>query len=105
MGVLILIDYLHRHEAVAGIGERDGNRPRVVVEHRSRIESVAVGTYDRRVGQIQFATVREIADATAFFDPLAKVHVGLGAIEVVGGDGDGIPVWRLRARLMLSWVS
>src|SRR5580704_13794860 len=45
-----------------------------------------------------------MADATAF-DPFAKVHVGLGAIEVVGGDRDGIAGWRLRNRLGLSWVS
>src|ERR1700741_2313592 len=102
MGILILIDHLHRHEAVAGIGERDGHRPRVVVEHRPRIESVAVGTYDRRVGQIQLAAVREVADVTAFEDPLAKVHIGLGAIEVVGGDRDGTACWRLRNSLRLG---
>jgi len=45
--------------------------------------------------------VREVADATAF-DPFAKVHIGLGAIEVVGGDGDGIAGWRLRNRLRLG---
>jgi hypothetical protein len=42
--------------------------------------------------------MREVADATAF-DPFAKVHIGLGAIEVVGGDGDR---WRLRNRLRQS---
>src|SRR6267378_3268317 len=39
---------------------------------------------------------------TAFFDPLAKVHVGLGAIEVVGGNGDGIACSHLRNRLRLG---
>jgi hypothetical protein len=48
--------------------------------------------------------VREVADATAF-DPFAKVHIGLGAIEVVGGDRDGITGWRLRNRLGPSWVN
>src|SRR6202043_574132 len=48
--------------------------------------------------------MREVADASAF-NPFAKVHVGLGAIEVVGGDRDGIAGWRLRNRLGLSWVS
>jgi hypothetical protein len=43
MGVLI-------HEAIAGIGQRNGYRPLVQVEHRHRIERVAVGTHDRRVG-------------------------------------------------------
>src|ERR1700726_1755916 len=48
--------------------------------------------------------MREVADASAF-NPFAKVHVGLGAIEVVDGDRDGIAGWRLRNRLGLSWVS
>jgi hypothetical protein len=35
-------------------------------------------------------------------DPFAKVHIGLGAIEVVGGDRDGSAGWRLRNRLRRS---
>src|SRR5712671_2031696 len=46
--------------------------------------------------------MREVANATAFDDPFAKVHVGLGAVEVVGGDGDGIAGWRQRNRLRLG---
>lgn len=47
MGVVILIDHLYRHEAVAGIRQRDNHGPRVEVEHRERIESVAVGAHDK----------------------------------------------------------
>jgi hypothetical protein len=43
--------------------------------------------------------MREAANATGFDDPLGKVHVSLGAVEVVGGDRDGIAGWRQRLRL------
>jgi hypothetical protein len=42
--------------------------------------------------------VREVADAAAF-DTFAKVRIGLGAIEVIGGDRDGIAGWRSRNKL------
>jgi hypothetical protein len=41
-GVLVLIDYLHRHESLAGIGQRNCHRTGVEVEHRSGIQRVAV---------------------------------------------------------------
>jgi hypothetical protein len=36
------------------------------------------------------------------FDNRAKVHFGLGAIEIVGGYGDSVAGWRLRNRLRLG---
>src|SRR5260370_8207704 len=45
-GVLVLIDYLHRHEALAGVGQHDCHRTGVEVEYRRRIQRVAVAPYN-----------------------------------------------------------
>src|SRR5882724_9953448 len=47
--VVVLIDHLHGHEAFAGIGQRDRDRPRVEVEDCGGVERVPVQADDRLV--------------------------------------------------------
>src|SRR5258708_34180197 len=43
-GILILIDDLHPHEALAGVRQRNRYRPGIEVDNHKRIQRVAVGT-------------------------------------------------------------
>jgi hypothetical protein len=86
--VLVFVDYLHRQEALAGIGQGDGHRPRIEVEHRRRIERVAVHPDDGLLGdRRRFAAMHEFAEAPVL-DHAAEIEIGLGADEIVGGDED-----------------
>jgi hypothetical protein len=42
MGILVLIDHLHRHEAPASIGQRYRHGPSIKIEHGRRLERVAI---------------------------------------------------------------
>jgi hypothetical protein len=60
--VLVLIDYLHHHETLAGIGQRDRHRTGVEVEHRERIQGVTVGAdYAPADDRRQLAAMPEFA--------------------------------------------
>src|SRR5258707_3499638 len=74
-GVLVLIDYLHRHEALAAVGQHNCHRTGVEVEYRRRIQRVAVGPYNALlVNQHRLAAMPEFAEA-APFDIEAKIDV------------------------------
>src|SRR6266446_3635985 len=66
-GVLILVDWLHRHEAPAGVGQRDCHRAGVEVEHRTRIQRVAVRPYNTLlIERHRLAEMQEFAKAAPF---------------------------------------
>jgi hypothetical protein len=66
--------------------EGDPHRPRVEIEHRFGIEGVTIGTH-AGIFERQVAKNDELAKC-APFDEESEVHVGLGAIEIVGRDWD-----------------
>ena len=67
--VVVLVDHLHRHEPVAGVGQCHSDRSRIEVEHGGRIESVAVGPDDElMVDGGQFAKDEELPEAVVFRD-------------------------------------
>ena len=62
--VFVLVEYLHRHEALAGVGQRDRDGPGVEIEHRGRVERVAVHADDVLVLDVcRLAVVLEFAEA------------------------------------------
>ena len=92
---MVFVDDLHRHEALAGIGQRDGNGSGIEVKHRGRIERVAVHADDHLLIDLsRAADVQELAKAD-FFHGLAHVEVRLGTGEILDRDRNGR---RLRMR-------
>ena len=88
---MILVDHLHRHEALAGVGHRDRHRPGIEVEYGGRVERVAVEADDGLVvDRRRLAAMEELAEA-AILDDVAHVEIGLRADEVVDGDGIRAP--------------
>ena len=62
--VVVLVDHLHRHEALARVGQRDRHRSGIEVEHTRRIKRVAIGALDDVVvDRRQLAVVVELAEA------------------------------------------
>jgi hypothetical protein len=88
-GVLILIDDLHPHEALAGVRQRNRHRSRIEVDNRKRIQRVTVGAdnalLDRRS---KFAAMPEFSETTVLDHP-GEINIGLGAVVVFDGDGLG----------------
>src|SRR5882757_3931134 len=88
-GVLILIDDLHPHEALAGVRQRNRYRPGIEVDDRKRIQRVAVGTnnalLDRRS---TLAAMPEFSETAVLHHP-GEINIGLGAVVVLDGDGLG----------------
>ena len=81
---MVLVDHLHRHEALARVGQGDRHRPGVEIEHRRRIERVAIQADDRLlVDRRRLAAVEELPEA-AILDDVAEIEIALGADEVVG---------------------
>jgi len=85
-GVLILIDDLHPHEALAGLRQRNRHRPSIKVENRKRIQRVAVGTNNALLyGRSKLVAMPEFSE-TADLDHSGKINIGLGAVVVLDGD-------------------
>ncbi len=62
--IVILVDHLHRHEALARIGERNRDRAGIEIEHRLGIERVTIHTNDvLLVDRDRLAAVDEPAEA------------------------------------------
>ena len=81
-GEVVLVDDLERHESLAGIREGDGHRPGFEVEHRRRIERVAVHADDRLpLKRGQLAVVAELPEAP-IFDDVAEIEVALRTSKV-----------------------
>jgi hypothetical protein len=86
--VLVFVDHLHRQEALARIGQGDRHRTGIEVEHRRRIERIAVHPDNRLPGdRRRLAAMHELAKA-AVLDHAAEIKIRLGADEIVGGYGD-----------------
>src|SRR5262249_18591571 len=84
--VLVFVDYLHRHEMLAGIGQRNRHRTTIEVEKREGIQGVAVGPDNASpTNRREVTAVPELAKRSALGNE-TKIDIGLGAIVVVDGD-------------------
>src|SRR6267142_3529298 len=82
-GVLILIDDLHPHEALACIWQCNRHRSAIEVDNRERIQRVAVGPDNALLsGRSKLTAMPEFAE-TAALDHAGEFDVGLGAIVVL----------------------
>src|SRR5882757_9743682 len=80
-GVLILIDDLHPHKALAGVWQGNRHRSGIEVDNRERIQRVAVGPDDALLsGRSKLTAMPEFAE-TAALDHSGEIDVGLGAID------------------------
>ena len=103
--ILISIDHLHRHEALARIGQRDRNRPGSEVEDCGGIQRVAVQPDDGLVvDRGRFPAMDEFTEA-AVFDDIAEVEIALCAREVVRRNGDAVRRLRMDAPTRTSAVN
>ena len=72
--ILVLIDYLHRHEPLARVGERDGRRTGIEIDNDCGIKGVPVHAYDGlRVDVRHLAMVLELAKSAFFQSHRAEV--------------------------------
>src|SRR5882724_10744750 len=86
-GVLILIDDLHPHVALARLRQRDRHPPGIEVDNRKRIQRVAVGTDNALLdGRSELAAMSEFSETTVLDHP-GETNIGLGAVVVLDGDG------------------
>jgi hypothetical protein len=86
--VLVFVDHLHRQEALAGVRKRDGDRTGVEIEHRRRIERIAVHPDDGLPGERRrLPPMHELAE-TSVLDDSAENEVRFRPGEIVGGDDD-----------------
>ena len=84
---MILIDDLHAHKAVTGVGQRNRRRPGIEVDNRKRIQRVAVGTDNALLdGRSKLAAMSEVSETTVLDHP-GEINIGLGAVVVLDGDG------------------
>ena len=84
--VLVFVDHLHRQEALAGVRKRDGDRTGVEIEHRRRIERIAVHPDDGLPGERRrLPPMHELAE-TSVLDDSAEKEVRFRPGEIVGGD-------------------
>src|SRR5258706_15431088 len=89
-GVLILIDDLHPHEALARIWQCNRHRSAIEVDNRERIQRVAVGPDNALLsGRSKLTAMPEFAE-TAALDHAGEIDVGLGAIVVLDGNKCGL---------------
>src|SRR5258707_232455 len=89
-GVLILIDDLHPHEALAGVWQCKRHRPGIEVDNRERIQRVAVGPDNALLsGRRKLAAMANFAK-TAVLDYSGEIDVGLCAIVILDGNKCGL---------------
>ena len=82
--VVVFVDYLHRHEPACRIGQRDRDLARVEIEHRSRVQHVAIDPdHQLVIDRAQLAEMEERAEGPLLHE-VAEVQVGFGAGEVIG---------------------
>src|ERR1700739_3120537 len=80
-GVLILIDDLHSHVALAGLGQHVPNWPSIEVDNRERIQRVAIGARNALLsGWRKLAAMAEFTE-TAVLDHAREIDIRLRAIE------------------------
>ena len=86
--VLVFVDHLHRQEALAGVRKRDRDRTGVEIEHRRRIERIAVHPDHGLPGERRrLPPMHELAE-TSVLDDSAEKEVRFRPGEIVGGDDD-----------------
>jgi hypothetical protein len=97
--VLVLIDELHRHEPLAGVGQSNRDSACIEVENGAGVEGVAIHADDLLlIDWRRRAVVHELAEGTILHE-VAKVEIGFGAGEVLRCDGDTVSTFgRLRTR-------
>src|SRR6266576_1096644 len=89
-GVLILIDDLHPHEALAHVWQCNSHRSGIEVDNREGIQRVAVGPDNALLsGRSKLAAMPEFAE-TAVLGHSGEIDVGLGAIVVLNGNKCGL---------------
>src|SRR5712672_3814358 len=89
-GVLILIDDLHPHEALACVWQCDRHRSAIEVDNCERIQRVAVGPDNAMLsGRSKLAAMPEFAE-TAVLAHASEIDVGLGTIVVLDGNKCGL---------------
>src|SRR5712675_296883 len=89
-GVLILIDDLHAHEALACVWQCNRHRSGIEIDNRERIQCVAVGTDNALLsGRSKLTALPEFAE-TAVLAHSGEVDVGLCAIVVLAGNRCGL---------------
>src|SRR6267154_1043315 len=82
-GVLILIDDLHPHEALACVWQCNRHRSGIEVDNRERIQRVAVGPDNALLsGSSKLTAMPDFAE-TAVLDHAGEFDVGLGTIVVL----------------------
>ena len=85
-GVLILIDDLQPHVALAGVRQRDRRRPGIEVDNSERIQRVAIGSRNALLRRRRkLATMPEFPESAAL-DHAGEIDIGLGAIVVLDGN-------------------
>ena len=86
--ILVLVNDLHRHEPLAGVGQGHLHRARPEVEDRRRTKRIAIGADGGLlVDGRWFPPVSEPAKASVFHD-VSKIEVALGSGKVVGRDAN-----------------
>src|SRR6267143_943682 len=94
-GVLLLIDDLHAHEALAGVWQCNRHRSGIEVDDCERIQRVTVGPDDALLsGRSKLTAMSEIAE-TAVLHHSGEIDVGLCAIVVLDGNKGGLGSRRL----------
>ena len=89
--VVVFTNDLHRHEALAGVRQRDRDGSGIEIEDRRRIQRVAVeANHGLIVDLRRFAAVQKLSDRAAVFQDAAKIQVRLGTNEVADGDGNRV---------------
>ena len=89
-GVLILIDDLHPHEALAHVWQCNSHRSGIEVDNREGIQRVTVGPDNALLsGRSKLTAMPEFAE-TAVLDHSGEIDVGLGAIVVLNGNKCGL---------------
>ncbi len=86
--VLVLVNDLHRHEPLAGVGQGHLTGPAPRSKTAAELERIAIGADDGLlVDGRRFPAVSEPAKASVFHD-VSKIEVALGSGKVVGRDGN-----------------
>ena len=86
-GIVVLIDDLHGHEALAWIGQRDGNRRGIQVEDAGGIKRVAIHPHHGLlVDGRHVAVMVELTEASGLHR-LTEITIAFSAAEVTLVDG------------------
>jgi len=96
--IFILVDGLHRHEALARVRQRDGHRPCIEIEYRDGIERVAVAARDDLALERREPTVvMKFAEAAIPYNPAKRpvdsARVKLSAVTGIAALVASVGAW------------